>query len=420
VPRRAKELTALEVKRLERPGFHAVGNPPGLLHRITDTGAKGWVLRVSVAGKRRHYGLGSYPGVPLAEARERAREIMDRLWRGIDPIAEKNAADDARRTEEAKRLTFAKAARLCHDTKKDGFRNVKHRADWLRSLEMYAFPLIGDLPVSAIERAHVESVLEPIWKTKTETATRLRQRIESTLTWATVSGYREGPNPAQWRGNLEVTLAPPKKIQKRDHYPALPWQEMSAFMADLRQRAGVSARALEFLILTAARSGEVRKATWAEIDLGERVWTVPGEHMKSGRTHRVPLSDDAISLLRALPRLQGSDLVFTSPRSGMLSDMSVSAVCKRMGYAEPGTGRIIVPHGFRSSFKDWARSRTSYADEITELALAHVNSDATRAAYARDELLPQRARLMRAWAKYIRAPATSGEVIPMRHGKIRS
>ena len=404
MPKQAKEMGALEVKRLDRPGFHAVGGVSGLLHRITETGARGWVLRVTVAGKRRHYGLGGYPDVSLAQAKERARELKDQLWRGIDPVAERKAAEDARRAEEARRMTFAEAARQYHETKAHEFRSAKHRADWLSSLERYAFESLGDLPVAEIELPHVLGVLKPIWHARTETAGRVRGRIEGVLHWATVSGYREGENPARWKGNLDVTLPAPKKIRKVKHHRALPWKDVPAFMADLRGRDGMGARALEFAILTAARSGEVRKARWPEIDLEARVWTVPGDRMKTGKPHRVPLSDDAVALLEALPRFEGSDLVFTAPRGGPLSDMSISAVCKRMGVD-------AVPHGFRSSFKDWARSSTSYPDEVSELALAHVNSDATRAAYARDELLPQRAELMAEWAKFTANAESSSALV---------
>ena len=390
----AKELTALEVKRITKPGFHAVGGVSGLLFRVTKTGARGWVLRVSVDGKRRHFGLGGFPDVTLAQARERAREIKDQLWRGVDPLAERKAAEDARRAEAAKRLTFADAAHQYHQAKAGEFRNAKHRQDWIASLERHAYPALADMPVADIELPHVLQVLEPIWKERTETATRVRQRIESVLTWATVSGYREGENPARWDGNLEVALPAPSKIRKVKHHRALPWKEVPGFMADLRRREGMGARALEFIILTASRSGEARGATWDEIDLTERVWTVPAERIKAGKSHRVPLSDDAVALLESLPRFEGSNLLFTAPRGGALSDMSISAVCRRMGVD-------AVPHGFRSSFKDWARSRTAYADEVSELALAHVNSDATRAAYARDELLPQRARLMADWARFV-------------------
>jgi len=404
MPKQVKELSALEVKRLSRPGMHAVGGVSGLLFRVTDTGARGWVLRITVAGQRRHIGLGGYPTVSLAQARERAREIRQAIWEGRDPIAERQAAADALRAERARRITFEDAARQCHAAKESEFRNAKHRKDWISSLERYAFEPLGAMPVADIEVPHVLQVLEPIWKTKTETATRVRQRIEAVITWATVSGYREGENPARWKGNLEVALPAPKKIRKVEHRRALSWQETPEFMQALRKREGMGARALEFIILTAARSGETRFAKWSEIDIEARVWTVPGERMKNGKAHRVPLTDDALDLLKRVPREHQSDLIFTAPRGGVLSDASILAVCKRMEVD-------ATPHGFRSSFKDWARSCTRYPDEVSELALAHVNNDATRAAYARDELLPQRARLMDDWARFLREGVPAGDVV---------
>lgn len=348
-----------------------------------------------VGGRRRNIGLGPFPEVTLAQARDEARRVKANIRQGIDPIAERKAARQALLSAQVRHLTFAEAARRCHAARAQEFRNAKHRHDWLSSLERHAFPVIGRLSVAEITLAHVLQVLEPIWQERTETASRVRQRIEAVLTWATVSGFREGDNPARWKGNLDVVLSAPSKIRKVRHQRALPWQEVPSFMADLRKRQGMGARALELIILTAARSGEVRLATWEEFDLKAKLWTVPADRIKAGKQHRVPLSDDAIALLKSLDRHEGSSYVFTAPRGGPLSDMSISAVTKRMGVD-------AVPHGFRSSFKDWARSRTRYADEVSELALAHVNSDATRAAYARDELLPQRARLMADWAKFLR------------------
>lgn len=394
MPKKAKELAAVEVKRLTETGLYAVGGVAGLNLRVYDTGARCWVLRTRKSGKRRDYGLGGFPDVTLAQARERARETLDKIRKGECPITERRAREAADKVADAKRLTFEQAARQYHETKSDEFRNAKHKADWIRTLERHAFATIGGLPVADVDLPHVLKVLEPIWKNKTETATRVRQRIESVLSWATVREYRSGENPARWKGNLSEVLSSPKKIKTVTHHRALPWQQVPEFMKALRKREGMGARALEFIILTAARSGEVRGMTWAEIDLNARVWTVPGERIKAGKTHRVPLSDDAVRLLEKLPRFEGSEYVFPAPRGGMLSDMSISAVTKRMAVD-------AVPHGFRSSFKDWCRSCTAYADEVSELALAHVNSDATRAAYARDELLPQRARLMTDWARYI-------------------
>lgn len=348
---------------------------------------------MKVGDRRPDIGLGGYPDVTLEQARKQARDIREQIRKGIDPIAARRALVDAMKAAQAKTLTFDQAAKACHTTKASEFRNAKHKEDWISSLNRYVSPLIGELPVADVELAHVVRVLEPIWTTKTETATRVRQRIESVLAWATVSGYRSGDNPARWKGNLEHALAKPARVQKVTHYPALPWQEVGAFMVELRKREGIGARALEFAILTAARSGEVRGATWDEIDLQAKLWTIPAERMKAKKQHRVPLSDAAIRLLKALPRMEGSTWVFPSPRGKQLSDMSINVVTRRME-------ANVVPHGFRSTFKDWCRSCTSYQDEVSELALAHVSSDATRAAYARDELLPKRERLMRDWAKF--------------------
>lgn len=406
MPKKAPELTAYQVRRLKRAGKHAVGGVAGLLLYVKPGGSRSWVLRIQVGDRRPDIGLGGFPDVTLEQARQRAREIRDQVYQGIDPLEARKAARDSLRASEAKRLTFDEAAKQCHKAKAHEFRSARHAQNWISSLTMYATPKIGSLPVDQVGLPHVVKVLEPIWTTKTETARRVRQRIESVLSWAKVSGYRSGENPAAWKDNLEHVLARPSKVRRVNHFPALPWQEIGAFMADLRQREGMGARALEFAILTAARSGEVRLATWDEIDLQAKLWTIPAQRMKGGRPHRVPLSDPAVRLLNALPRFEGSPYVFTATRGGPLSDMSVSAVCRRMEVN-------AVPHGFRSTFKDWARNATSYADEVSELALAHVSSDTTRAAYARDELLAKRTRLMRDWAKFCGAARTKGSVTPI-------
>lgn len=408
--RKVPELSPLAIKRLSRPGMHAVGGVSGLYMQIAPSGSRSWVLRAMVCGRRRDIGLGGYPDVTLAQARERARADRELIRTGVDPVEQRRHARADMRTKRAKSVTFAEAARQCHAKRASEFRNAKHRAQWLATLETYAIPELGELPVADIELPHVMRVLEPIWHTKTETASRLRQRIEAVLSWAAVSGYRRtGDNPARWAGNLRELLARPTKIARREHHRALPWQDVPEFMAALRKREGMAARALEFTIFTAARSGEVRGATWDEIDLDAELWTVPGERMKSGRTHRVPLTPEALALLEALPRMAGGHYVFPAPRGGRLSDMSLAAVTKRMGVD-------CVPHGFRSTFKDWARSATRFADEVSELALAHVNSDATRSAYARDELLELRRKLMAAWAGYLTQAATSRRVTPIRKG----
>lgn len=401
MPKKAKELSAYQVKRFKDAGLYAVGGVAGLHLQITDSGARSWILRVVIGARRRDLGLGGYPDTTLEQARAKARDMRHQIWQGIDPVAARKAAQDALRVAEAKRLTFDQAALQCWRARSQEFKNGKHAKQWLSTLELYASPVLGNLPVDQIELAHVIKVVEPIWTTKTETASRLRGRIETVLEWAKASGYRNGgENPAKWE-TLKHVLPTPSKVRKIKHYAALPWQEMGAFMADLRNREGMGARALEFAILTAARSGEVRGGTWDEIDLRAKVWTVPAERMKAGKQHRVPLSEPAVKLLKSLPRFEGSPYIFPAARGGMLSDMSISAVTRRMGLD-------VVPHGFRSSFKDWCRTSTAYPDEVSELALAHVNSDATRAAYARDELLPQRQKLMADWAKYCGAVRRKG------------
>ena len=407
MPKIASELNGKQVQVIKAAGLHAVGGVAGLHLQVTATGARSWILRVMVGIKRRDIGLGGYPDVTLAMARERARQAKNLIRQGIDPVAEKRAAKAALIAAQSKQLTFKEAATQCHSARASEFKNKKHAQQWINTLETYAFPVIGRLPVADIELPHVLRVLEPIWHEKTETATRVRQRMEAVITWATVSGYRSGDNPARWLGNLKEVLPTPRKIAKVTHHKALPYSEVPTFMPTLRERSGMASRALEFAILTASRSNEVRGATWDEIDLAAALWTIPGERMKAGKPHRVPLSDSAISLLRALPRFSGCDVVFASAQGKTLSDNALSKLLRDMKVA-------AVPHGFRSSFKDWARSCTRYADEISELALAHVNDDATRAAYARDELLPKRQRMMADWAKYLDKPVARAGVTAIR------
>ena len=413
MPKRAKELTAIEVKRITRTGFHAVGGVAGLHLRVTDSGAKHWILRAKSGARRRDFGLGPYPEVLLAQARDNAREIKQAIRDGRDPIAERKAAVAAVRAEQARELSFAEAARRCHKARSAEFRSAKHAKLWLSSLERHAIPVIGNLPVSEIDLPQVLKVLEPIWLDKPETASRVRQRMETVMTWATVSGYREGENPCRWAGNLKEVLPTHSRVRKVQHFPALPWQRMPAFLAALKCEQGMGARALELIVYTAARSGEVRGATWAEIDLKRRVWRVSSDRMKGGKAHAVPLNDAAVALLESVPRFEGSDYVFTAPRGGAISDMTISATLRRMhntsvenggdGWTEPATGRVAVPHGVRSSFKDWARNRSTLPDEVSELQLAHVNDDKTRAAYARDELLEKRKTLMAEWCNFLRS-----------------
>lgn len=406
MPKRAREMGALEVSRLAAAGLHAVGGVPGLYLQINGS-AKSWILRASVGNKRRDMGMGGYPAVTLAQAREKAREARTRIDQGIDPILERQRAQSALRAAQATAITFADAGRMFIDAKSDEWRNPKHRQQWTNTLATYAYPHIGSLLVRDVNQSHVLAVLEPIWRDKTETATRVRGRIESVLDWATVRGYREGENPARWRGHLDHLLPKPTKIARVEHHRALPLDDVAGFMFDLRQREGMAARALELAILSATRSGEVRGATWAEIDLDAATWAIPAERMKAGKEHRIPLSDAALSLLNQLPRIEGTALVFPGTKGQPLSDMSLTAVMRRMGVN-------AVPHGFRSTFRDWVSERTNYPNELAEMALAHTIGNKVEAAYRRGDMFEKRRQMMEAWAKFCATATASGaKVIAM-------
>lgn len=407
MPKRAVELGTLQVSRLKAPGFHAVGGVPGLHLQISDSGARSWILKVSINGKRREKGLGGYGDVSLSDAREAARMARADVARGVDPIEHAKAVQSLLRAQTEKAVTFDDAAAKYIKAHKEGWKNAKHAQQWENTLATYATPVIGPMLVRDVEMAHVLKILEPIWTTKTETASRVRGRIESVLDWAKGRGYRVGDNPAAWNGNLDAQLAAPKKVAKVIHHPALPIGKLNAFVFALRGREGMAAKALEFAILTAARSGEVRGAVWSEIDIDEALWTIPAARMKMEREHRVPLSESAIRILTALPHLEGVDYVFPAPRAGQLSDMTLTAVMRRMEVD-------AVPHGFRSTFRDWAGESTNYPRDVAEMALAHKIGDATEAAYRRGDALEKRRRMMADWAKFIDTAPASGKVVPMR------
>ena len=392
--RKAKELSPLTVGRLTQPGHHAVGGVAGLYLYVIESGARSWVLRVMVGAKRRHIGLGGFPDVPLAQAKERARKARDEISQGIDPIERKREAASQLRAQQATSITFQTAAETYITAHGDAWKSAKHLAQWTGSLKNYAYPVIGDLRIQDIGQELVLKILEPIWKVKTETASRLRGRLEVVLDWATVRGYRTGDNPARWKGHLDKLLAAPGKIQKVEHHRALPIDAMPSFMVDLKKREGTSARALEFTILTAARSGETRGATWAEIDKIAKVWTIPAERMKAGKEHRVPLTDAALWLIERLPQIEGSKFIFSAPRGDQLSDMSLIQVLRRMEVD-------AVPHGFRSTFRDWAGERTNHPREVAEQALAHVLENKVEAAYRRGDALEKRRGLMKDWEAFI-------------------
>ncbi len=393
MPKKAKELSALEVRNLSEPGTHFVGGVAGLALKVKDTGAKSWVLRAMIGSKRRDYGLGGFPDVTLAAAREAARAARAKIKSGIDPIDEARQARSALKATQAAAITFQKAAEAYISAHQDGWRNEKHTKQWTATLKTYAYPAIGNLLVQDIGLPQVLAVLEPIWKTKTETASRLRGRIEQILDWATARGYRDGLNPARWRGHLDKLLPKPSKVARVEHHDALPASEVGGFMAALRKLEGIGAKALELVILTAARSGEVRGARWSEVDLDNGLWVVPGHRMKAGKEHRVPLSEAAIALLKSVPRHAETDLIFVGAKGGQLSDMTLSAVIRRMKAP-------CVPHGFRSTFRDWAAERTNYPSEMAEMALAHTISDKVEAAYRRGDLFEKRRKMMADWASF--------------------
>lgn len=379
------------------PGRHGDGR--GLFLYVKPTGARSWVLRYQVQGRRRDLGLGPYPDVTLAMARERAAEARRLIAEGQDPIAKK---------QQAKPKTFREAALELIESKRPGWKNAKHAAQWTSTLEAYVFPKIGAVQIAKIETADVISTLTPIWATKPETANRIRQRIEAVIDYASALGIRSGDNPARWRGHLDHLLPKPKKVRAVKHHPALPHAQIADFMGDLAQREGVAARALAFTILTAARSGETRGMTWSEVDLDAKVWTIPAERMKAAKEHRVPLTDEALALLGQ--RAEGTPddaLIFGSEaKPGKpISDMSMTAVLRRMDRAD------ITVHGFRSTFRDWAGETTGFPREVIEAALAHGIKDKAEAAYARSDLFDKRRKLMEAWAARSIAPKLDEKIV---------
>lgn len=415
MPRKAKELSALDVKRLEHPGegrnaLYAVGGVSGLMLQITPSGGKSWILRATVGAKRRDIGLGGYPDVSLGQARERAREGRDMIRQGVDPVEHRKAMRAALVAQQKRGLTFSEAMEKLAETKEKEFRSERHAKLWRSSLDLYAVPALGAMLVADIRRDDILRALKPIWEEKTDTAKRLRQRIEAVLAWATVAGHRQGDNPAKWKHNLDAFLPSPSKIKKTAHQPALSQADAPLWFADLQTREGNATRALEFLALTAVRSGDVRGAEWGEIDLKAKLWTIPAERMKAANEHRVPLTDQAIALLEALPRFEGNPLVFPAPRGGALTDAAMGACMKRIhearqgGYLDARSGRPAVPHGLRSTFRDWA-AETGYPRDMAELALAHVVGSDVERAYRRSDMVDRRRQMMAAWGAFLRGEA---------------
>lgn len=428
VPKVIEELSALDVKRLTHPGgkrsaLRSVGGVPGLHLQITPSGGRSWILRATVGTLRRDIGLGGFPAVTLAQAREKARDARAQIENGIDPVEARKAVKAALTAAQRRGLTFAAATKTYLETKLEGFKNVKHRQQWENTLATYAAPELGKMLVQDIETQDVLRVLKPIWSDKTETATRVRGRIEAVLSWATVSGHRKGDNPARWSGNLKELLPAPSKVADEEHHPALQIDDAVRWFEALRSRGGMGARALEFLTMTSLRSGEVRGARWDELDLNAALWTVPALRMKMKVEHRVPLPAAAVELLQSLPRMEGNPLVFPAVRGGALSDMTLSAVMKRMheadtaaggpGYIDRVSKRPAVPHGLRSTFRDWVAERTNYPADLAEVALAHKISSAVEAAYRRGDMMEKRRGMMSDWAGFLRSKKVSGNVIRM-------
>ncbi|HRI91771.1 MAG TPA: integrase arm-type DNA-binding domain-containing protein [Accumulibacter sp.] len=403
--RAIKRLTPLAVSKASKRGLYPDG--AGLYLQIGPTGAKSWIFRFMLNGKARAMGLGPTHAMNMTEARGHAAECRKQLFHGKDPIEVRKAAKLAKRLDDARAITFKQCADQYIETHRAGWKNAKHAAQWESTLQSYVHPVIGELSVAAIDTDLVVKCLSGIWTKKTETASRVRGRIESILDWATSSNYRQGENPARWRGHLDNLLAPPSRVAKVVHHPALPYADTAVFMAGLRKQGGMGARAVEFAILTAARSGEVRGATWTEINLELALWVIPAGRMKAEKEHRVPLSSGAIALLRELPCL--GDVVFPGAREGKpLSDMSLTAVLRRMGRAD------ITVHGFRSTFRDWCSESTNFPREVCEHALAHSLPDKVEAAYRRGDLIEKRTMLMQEWSDFCATTPSAKRVIPVQ------
>ncbi len=427
--RKVNALTAAKLSGDLAPGKYHDGGGIGLYLRVEPNGSRFWVQRITVNGKRREIGLGSPPLVSLATARRKATANKQTALEGGDPLAEKRKGRDG--------LTFAAAVETYLGKKSAEFRNDKHRKQWRATLDTYAAPVLGKMMVQAIEVRDVLRVLEPIWLDKNETASRLRGRIEAVLSWATVAGHRTGDNPARWAGNLKELLPKPSKVAKAENHPALALSDVSRWWRELTRREGMAARALEFATLTAARSGEVRGMTWDEIDFRGRdktdktdltpsettaTWTIPALRMKAGRAHRVPLTPEAVAILEALPRTE-SPYVFHAQRGGMLSDMTLSAVMRRMqeaevkagraGFLDPQNKRPAVPHGLRSTFRQWAAEQ-GFPRDMAELALAHFIGTDVERAYQRSDMIERRRAMMAAWAGFLHGEAeVAGNVIKL-------
>jgi integrase len=404
------------VSKATKPGYY--GDGAGLWLQVSPSGSKSWIFRFTLKKQQREMGLGAVHTLTLGEARAKAKECRLILLDGNDPLEARKEAKFADALDRAKMMTFDQCAAAYIAAHRSSWKNAKHASQWENTLATYASPVIGSLPVALVDTALVMKVLtqqgkdkKPLWESKTETATRLRGRIESILGWATVSKFRQGDNPARWKGHLDNLLATLSKADRTKHHPALPWQQIGAFIAALRGQEGIAAKAVEFAILTACRSGEVRNATWAEIDLDAALWVIPAERMKMRREHRVPLSTAAVALLKVRAEQKLGELVFPGTKQDRpLSDMSMTAVLRRMKRGD------ITVHGFRSSFRDWCAESVanSFPREVCEHALAHSLPDKVEAAYRRGDLIEKRTLLMQAWADYCAVVPVDAKVTPIR------
>jgi integrase len=416
--REIQRLTALRVEKLKaeespKPGMYADGG--GLYLRVTPEGARNWVLRFMLDRRPRWMGLGPLALYGLQEARAKALDARRKRHDGVDPIEARRAERTRQRLDAAKAITFRQCAEAYINAHRAGWRNDKHAAQWSATLSSYAYPMIGVLPVQAVDTGLVLKVLEPIWTVKPETASRLRGRLESILDFATAREYRDGENPARWRGHLDKLMPARSKVRVVEHHAALPYAELPAFLVALREHEGIAARALEFAILTAARTGEVIGARWNEIDLLDKTWTVPAARMKARREHRVPLSARALAILNEMQSASHSDangaFVFSGRKPGTpLSNMAFLMLLRRMGHGS------LTAHGFRATFKTWASERTSAQNQIVEASLAHVIGDKVEQAYRRGDLFEKRCRLMQQWATFCTTtPAGDAQkVVPLR------
>lgn len=420
-------LTQLEIKNVKE-GMHADGG--GLYLSVSSGGTKSWIFRYTINNKRREMGIGSLSATPATEARKRIAELRDMVGRGIDPI-------QARDTEKAKKRAIKKAEEITFDVvaadyieaHRPSWDNPKHIQQWENTLSTYVFPVFGATPIDKIDVDLVLKALTPIWNTKAETASRIRGRIEKILTYAKGMKYRSGENPAMWRGNLEALLPANSKVKRTEHYPALPFHNIKEFMIELRERQGMAARCLELVILTVSRSGSAREAEFSEFDIDSKIWEIPNAHMKKRKRlktpkHRVPLSNAVIKIIKEIPRMAFTTLVFPSPRKlTPMSDNALNKVIELVNddrekkgqprWIDPNSGREITTHGFRSTFRDWAAETTLYPHEMQEIALAHIQDDQTEAAYRRGDMLEKRRQMMEDWAAYCES-STSSNVVSIK------